>query len=262
MTPIVLHHGIFGFSQIELGKLKFSYFNGIDDAFVRLGYPVIVSRVHPTGAIALRARQLKMRILWGLRKYGQPKAKVVIFAHSLGGLDARYMICRLGMADRVAALVTLSTPHRGSPYADWCLKHLGQRLGGLKLMQHLGIDIEAVHDLTVSRCAQFNSEIPDAPGVRYFSIGASRPPHLMPPFFLHSHRVIRALEGDNDGMVSLASAKWGEYLGDWPADHLHVVNRRFTIEIKNPTGDITPAYLRILERLQRDGLCDKCVMPA
>lgn len=261
MTPIILHHGIFGFGQIELGKFKFSYFNGIDDAFAGLGYPVIVSRVHPTGSIARRAAELKERILHGLGAQREAE-KVVIFAHSLGGLDARYMIARLGMADRVAALVTLATPHRGSPYADWCLKHLGQRLGGLKLMEQLGIDVEAVHDLTLARCAQFNREIPDVAGVRYFSIGAARPPHRLAPFLIHSYRVIHECEGDNDGMVSLTSARWGEYLGDWPADHLHVVNRRFSVEVRNPTGDITPWYLRILDRLEREGLCHAPLRPA
>ena len=52
---------------------------------------------------------------------GREKDRVVIIAHSMGGLDARYMISRLGMDDRVTALVTITTPHRGSPYADWCL---------------------------------------------------------------------------------------------------------------------------------------------
>ena len=45
--------------------------------------------------------------------------KLNLIAQSMGGLDARFAISRLGMADRIATLVTVSTPHRGSAIADW-----------------------------------------------------------------------------------------------------------------------------------------------
>src|SRR5207249_3006962 len=156
MTPIVLQHGLFGFSDITVGTVKFSYFHGIDDAIMRLGHPVFVSRVHPTSSIETRARQLKMHILTQLRAISRPKDRVIILAHSMGGLDARYMISKLRMADRVAALITISTPHRGSPYADWCLRNLGKRMGGLKLIKLLHLDLKAIRDLTTEECAKFN----------------------------------------------------------------------------------------------------------
>src|SRR5438552_18304693 len=113
MTPIVLQHGLFGFGDFKVGTLRVSYFNGIDRALEKRGYPLIISRVHPTGSIELRARQLKSTILKQLRLLNCKRQRVIIFAHSMGGLDARYMIARLGMAEHVAALVTISTPHRG-----------------------------------------------------------------------------------------------------------------------------------------------------
>ena len=48
--------------------------------------------------------------------------KVNIIAHSKGGLDARYMISSLGMAEYVASLSTISTPHNGSITMDNILK--------------------------------------------------------------------------------------------------------------------------------------------
>src|SRR3954451_22909982 len=155
MTPIVLQHGLFGFADIKVGKLKFSYFHGIDRAILDRGHPVFISRVHPTSSIELRARQLRAQILTQLRALGRPKDRVIIIAHSMGGLDARYMISRLRMAARVAALITLSTPHRGSPYADWCLRNLGKRMGGLKLINFLHLNLHAVRDLTTEECAKF-----------------------------------------------------------------------------------------------------------
>lgn len=252
MTPIVLQHGLFGFDEIRVGKLRYGYFHGIDRAIEARGHPLILARVHPTSSIEARAIKLKETIENRLERY---RGKVVIFAHSMGGLDARYMISRLGMADRVGALVTISTPHRGSPYADWCLKNLGDRLGGLKLAKFLHLEIGALTDLTTVSCSRFNEANPDAPGVRYFSISAARHWHLIPPWLLHAHKIVYDAEGENDGLVSVRSAAWGEHLETWAADHMHAINRRVTIEIRNPTGDITPKYLQILDRLNREGLC-------
>jgi len=248
-TPIVLHHGIFGRAELGVGKLKLRYYNGIDVAFGKLGHSIIIPTVHPTSSIEKRARQLKSIIRKQLKHLGRPKDRVVIFAHSMGGLDARYMIHKLDMADYVSALVTLSTPHHGSAYADWCLRNL-DRVRGLQVMRFLGLDVDACNDLTIEACARFNEKITDVPGVQYFSISASRPWHRVPPMFYHSHKVISEVQGPNDGLVAVESAKWGEHLDTWPADHLHVVNRRFVLEIKNKTGDVTPRYLKVLERLR------------
>jgi triacylglycerol lipase len=247
MTPIVLQHGLFGFSQLGVGDFKLSYFHKIDRALRLRGHPLIVSQVHPTGSIEMRANQLKQTILDRCEKLliDEP---VVIVAHSMGGLDARYMITHLEMAHRVAALVTISTPHRGSPYADWSLKNLGRRLGGLKLMRLLKLDVSAIQDLTVRSCEKFNEQVPDHPDVKYYSISAARPWAMMPPFLMHSCKVIYDAEGDNDGMVSVKSASWGEHLETWQADHLHVINKRF-VWLRDQTGDIVPYYMKMLERV-------------
>src|SRR5215469_10984999 len=52
-----------------------------------------------------------------------PEGKVHIIAHSMGGLDSRYLLSKnlLGLDGRVASLSTVSTPHRGSPVADLVL---------------------------------------------------------------------------------------------------------------------------------------------
>jgi len=252
MTPIVLQHGLFGFGSLELGKIKLSYFHKIDRALEERGHPLIVSRVHPTGPIRMRAIQLKKTIRERCRELGV-RGRVIIIAHSMGGLDARYMIAKLGMEDQVAALVTLCTPHRGSPYADWCLRNVGRKLGGLKLMKLLGLDVSAVTDLTTESCLRFNDEIPDCPDVRYYSISAARPMHRVPAFMIHSHKLISDIEGPNDGVVSVASATWGEHLETWPCDHLHAINKRLVPEIRNRTGSIIPYYMKLLDRVAGNG---------
>jgi len=249
MLPVVLHHGFFGFLNFKFGHLKLSTFSGgIEEAIAGRGHPVIVTKVHPTAGIASRAQQLKDQILLELERVGRPEDGILIIAHSMGGLDARYMISRLGMAGRVRALVTISTPHHGDSYADWCQCHLGQRLGGFGMAKSLRLDVQAINDLTIESCRRFNETIPDSPAVRYYSISAARPWNKVPPFALLPWRVIQKAEGDNDGLVSVKSAIWGKHLETWPVDHWHQINRRFVIE-RNGIGNVAPLYLRILDQI-------------
>lgn len=248
VIPIVLHHGLFGFGEFQLGRYRVSYYHKIAEMIAARGHPVIVTRVHPTGGIERRARQLKAAILRQCQRLGCADHKLLILGHSMGGLDARYMLAHLGMADRVTGLITISTPHRGSAYADYCVRHLG-RLGALKLLRSIGLDVQAASDLTPASCARFNQCVPDAPGVKYFSVTAARPWQRITPVLLHSHRVIEPIEGPNDGLVSVDSGTWGQHLGTWPADHLHVINKRLVIEMEEKTGDIRPFYGRMLDEV-------------
>ena len=70
----------------------------------------------------------------------------------------------------------------------------------------------------------FNEKVPDLPGVRYFSYGASYNP-TWGSVFRTSHSIIQKAEGENDGLVSVSSAMWGEYKGTIPdVNHLDIIN--------------------------------------
>jgi triacylglycerol lipase len=247
--PIVLAHGFLGLGDVQVGSTRFSYFHRIDAALAARGHPVIAARVHPTGSIDRRARQLAEQIDAGLSRLGRQRDRVLIFAHSMGGLDARHLISTLRFADRVAALVTFSTPHRGSTFADWCLHHLGSRLGVARAVAHLRIDFAAVADLTTAAATRFNDATPDHPQVRYYSVSASRPWNRVPLFLVPSHRVIYRAEGDNDGLVSVRSATWGTHLGTWPVDHLQMINKRLVPRSEWSGDDVVRAYLDVLDRV-------------
>jgi triacylglycerol lipase len=166
--------------------------------------------VPSAASIALRAEELA-RLIRAI-----PARKVNIIAHSMGGLDVRYAISKLGLADRVASLITIGTPHRGTPIAD-----LGAEvMRRLRLDLALGpiIDVQALHDLTTSRMLAFNREVRDVPGVRYLSVVArvSRGIH---PLLLPAHRWLRRTAGDNDGLVPARSQRWGQVLREIEADH-------------------------------------------
>ncbi len=217
-SPIVLVHGLFGFAQLRMGSwVLVDYFNGIPNALRAAGNRVLVAHLSPTRSIADRAAQLKAFL-----DREVPDEPVHIIGHSMGGLDARYLISRLGMAHRVLSLTTLGTPHRGSAFADWALSRFARLIG--PMFDNLGIPRHAFDDLTVAHCKQFNDETPDAPGVRYFSVAGHHRTHWSNPAWQLTSPIVTGAEGPNDGVVSLSSAKWGESCDVWDADHMNLVN--------------------------------------
>jgi triacylglycerol lipase len=217
-APIVLVHGLLGFDRVKVGPLKLlRYFPGIEDALTAVGHPVAVPSLSKTRAVVRRATELKRFILERF-----PAGKVHLIAHSMGGLDSRYMISRLGMEDRVLSLTTIGTPHRGSAFADWGIRRLSR---SVKPFLHFwGIPTDAFDDLTSEACARFNEKTPDAPGVRYYSVAGACPQELV-PWQWWPATVLSPEDGPNDGVVSVKSAAWGEGMEVWDSDHMNLVNR-------------------------------------
>src|SRR5262249_42196062 len=147
---------------------------------------------------------------------------------------ARYLISNLGMADRVASLTTIGTPHHGSPIADQ-VDRATEALQS-KLAARLGIDVKGIRDLTTDSCRKFNDTVVDSPQVKYFAVAGrfepARWPLLQTPCGLlgRSHDTIQKKEGDNDGLVSVASARFGQaqenwhFLGTWEGNHFRLIN--------------------------------------
>jgi triacylglycerol lipase len=202
---------LFGFDRIGLGPVSIHYFPSVARQLEAAGNRVLVPVLSPTGGVEQRARQLK-RFLD--RKV--PHDPVHLIAHSLGGLDARYMISRLGMAGRVLSLTTISTPHQGTPFADWGIRNAGWLMR--PMLRYLMLSNQAFHDLTRESCRRFNVEVPDAAGVRYFSVGSELSGFR--PEWMFSRSVVHREEGPNDGVVSVASARYGEACDLWTGDHM------------------------------------------
>src|SRR5437763_16512619 len=93
-------------------------------------------------------------------------------------MDARFMISKLDMADRILSLTTIGTPHRGSPIAD--LVGAAAPPGSNQLVKSSGIDITGMADWTPTACARSDQHVPASPKVRYSSIAGSfvSPPAL------------------------------------------------------------------------------------
>jgi triacylglycerol lipase len=232
-APIVLIHGLFGFGRLTFGPMSVAeYFRLIPDTLRAVGNVVPdPPQLNPAGSIAQRALDLK-RYLEDEQTAEVCSRSVHVVAHSMGGLDARYMISKLGMAGRVLSLTTIGTPHLGSPIANLITRAAQPSL--TQLVEYLKIDVEGISNLTTDACRRFNAEVPDSPNVRYFSVaGRFEPPRIFgkPLGILGlSHDIIRAREGDNDGLVSVESATFRQcrdnwtHLGTWRANHFRLIN--------------------------------------
>jgi triacylglycerol lipase len=202
-NAVVLAHGVFGFDEIVVAGRSHRYFRNISE---RLAGPE--ARFHrpgvpPWGSVAARAEKL-VALLREL-----PGEPVNVIAHSMGGLDARFAISRLGLAGRVACLVTIGTPHRGTPLVELPLPRLAARLLGAA----------ALTDLTPRALERFNVEVPDVAGVAYYSVVASARLLHTNPLLWPTHLYLSARAGPNDGIVPASSQPWGEVLEVVEADH-------------------------------------------
>lgn len=225
---IVLVHGVLGFDRLPAPVGD--YFVGVADHLRRLGHRVYVADVSPTRSIRDRADELDA-YLQTIPLVGSRRCHLL--AHSMGGLDARYLLHHSDAARiRVQTLVTIGTPHWGSPVADAVKNDIGFPLSLINTAwEAFHRNTASLEDLTTEACQEFNRQIPITPGIRHLFIGgdASRSPTYSIPFGALEYYV--DLSRPNDGVVEKDSAL---YVGAadverwpvlWPADHGELVGR-------------------------------------
>ncbi len=243
---IVLAHGILGFKKF--GSVY--YFNDVKERLEQTyAAKVLITEVNPTGSIAERGEQLKNQILNGLGKDGSPPTldpdePTHIIAHSMGGLDSRYILSpknKGNIAAFITSLTTIGTPHRGSPIADLFYPLLDGSapsvIGALtehqakEFLDFFGISTEGLRDLTTEVSTAFDKEYVDSDAVSYFwTAGIGRAVGRRASFVLLPTYEYMQLTGttnddkNNDGAVPLSSAGHGVAIGHpWLADHLDEV---------------------------------------
>ena len=212
--PIVLAHGVMGFDELRIAGRSHVYFRGVADYLRGQGLTVYVARVDPSSSVAERAAQLaeQVRMI--------PERRVNIIAHSMGGLDARFAISKLGIGHRVASLITIGTPHHGTPLADHGVSLLGNRLRLRALGRLLGMRLDAFDNLTTEYLCTFNRDVSDAKRVWYGSVVGRAPEGpLTHPVLRPWRHLIQQWTGDNDGLVPVSSQAWGHVVMRVEADH-------------------------------------------
>ncbi|KAF4576964.1 hypothetical protein EYR36_004948 [Pleurotus pulmonarius] len=279
--PLVLCHGLYGFDvrgPSSFPSLRVHYWSNVLNVLRdKVGADVIVTSVPGTGSISSRAETLHKQL--EVKALGRG---VNLLAHSMGGLDCRHLITHIKPTEYTPlSLTSVSTPHRGSPFMDWCAEYIG--IGKLRKAEQEAfaatgspssppppnsapsipfslslsslpssfttlllsvVDSPAYANLTTTYLnTVFNPSTPNDPRVKYFSV-ASRLEgvSVWHPFWLpkmvcdgweekERGRLRTVWEGHesqegndmkrwawerewgNDGLVTIQSAKWGEFLG-------------------------------------------------
>lgn len=271
---IVLTHGLLGFDTLPV--LQVDYFNGIKEHLERrFQARVLVTQVPPVGGIDVRGEELKRQILEALGQTGAPPVldpdeQVHIIAHSMGGLDGRYLLSPANpgnIADQVCSLTTIGTPHQGSPLADLCesfadgeseIPLMGAIEGVIRDIVDKFHWLDALHDLTAKSMREFNDTYIDNPRLNYFCVaGSGREDSLKTcKLLLPAYRYIAKITGgDNDGMVPVSSALpvgWEAIAPPWPADHFDEIGHDLDegLHGKPAHFDYLRGYEDIVERVR------------
>jgi triacylglycerol lipase len=197
-----------------------NYWGRIPKTLKAQGAAIYYGKTDGWGSIETNAAILKTTIE---KVLAQTKAaKVNIIAHSKGGLEARYMICNLGMAGKVASLTTIATPHHGSVAAkellglrDWFYRLLAIPANAIRFLfgdKHPDF-YNGTKSLTTDYMKDFNKKNPDRSGIYYQSFAGGMKAPSSDIILVWPSAKIRSSEGENDGAVSVASAKWTNFRG-------------------------------------------------
>jgi triacylglycerol esterase/lipase EstA (alpha/beta hydrolase family) len=216
--PLVLAHGFLGFDKV--GPLE--YFVGVPEALRAAGFAAYVTAVDPIAPTdAVRGPQLVHEMECIARAAGAPRLNLV--GHSQGGLDVRWAAGdRLGTL-RTATVTTIAAPHHGTPLADASV--------GFMVDSQLR---DTMQQMSVAAMDGWNQLHPDVAGIPYFSwTGVTGDGDPIDPLLAGTYTYLLEAAGPNDGLVDVASAHWGEYLGTVPADHFDEVGL-FTVAETDP----------------------------
>lgn len=272
--------------------LEIDYWIGVKEKLERKGCTVIIPNVPSFGSIEERAVTLHAILEKETQKLRETASKKEIYndddnnsdrrlldeepiklnliAHSMGGLDCRFLISNIHEKTyRVLSLTTVATPHHGSEVADYVvnliedLKKIAPGTSKPKLFP------SSIYELTTNYLKFFNKNTLDDPKVSYFSYGACFQPRWYNAFYM-TWKVIYNLSGGkpNDGMVTVESSKWGNYRGCLTnTDHLDLINwknklqKDFSKSFSSKTAqrtirpeiDILNFYLYIADDLAKRG---------
>lgn len=241
--PLVLVHGAF---MRDKNMLGINYWWGIDQTLRNKGAKVYVSNQDPFNGVAPRTQQLANELAYQYKLFLGPLykfKKINIIGHSMGPLDSRNLIsnyaipgvCKAGACNaKVATLTSISGTHRGSQVGDllymaWNgIPILGPIVGETltSLIDLFGETFEMApnqntklmldnlrSDWTIKT---FNPNTPNKSGVVYeWYAGKINYVNPLVDFLGQSvggllYTVMNLMgAGDNDGLVSIDSAKWG-----------------------------------------------------
>lgn len=258
--PLLLVHGVF-FRDFRF----LNYWGRIPEELKKYGATIFYGKQQSAASVAACGEELAQRIREILQETNGEKVNII--AHSKGGLDSRYANSQLNMAPFVASLTTINTPHQGCIFADYLLNKIPKNIcdsiaskyyAALRQAGDFDPDfLSAVYDLTATSCQDRNLLLSDASEVFYQSVGSKMNQASSGKFPLNvSYPLVKHFDGENDGLVSLESMKWGEnfiYINS-PAGRGISHGDMIDLNRENIPGfDVREFYVNLVHNLKEQG---------
>jgi triacylglycerol lipase len=265
--PVVFLHGMFG-TDSWLGLLEYWY--EVLPTLEAQGFLAFTPTADGLEGVIPRSNQWKTE-LDAMVAAGVAR-RFHIIGHSQGGLDGRYVATHLDPEGRIFSLTTVATPHHGALIADIVdgaldLTPFDALLADAAIdaiVGFLGVEGPSfsaqMEDLSTEALEDFNRDVPDRPDIRYFSWSGrtcavldfscqrDNNGEIVEAWMIPTHSITLAFQGENDGLVGVESAIWGEYLGVLSADHIDEIGQ--VADSDNPAFEHRDFYLTEVRRLR------------
>lgn len=259
--PILLVHGVF-FRDYKY----FGYWGRIPDELRRNGATVYFGMQPSADSISNCAQILTQRIKQITQETGCEKVNII--AHSKGGLDCRYAMTFCGATPYVASLTTISTPHRGSLFADYMLNKLPQKsqmricFAYNKTLNRLGEPeadlMTAARQLTTAYCSALDKQMPQPDGVLCQSFGSKMNKPLKGHFPMNFTGVVMSrIAQDYDGLVGADSFSWGDRYTLLTSNSPIGISHSDLTDLNRtniPDFDVREFYVQLVAELKEKGL--------
>lgn len=263
--PILLVHGM-GFRDYK----HIGYWGRIPSALKKMGCDIYFGQQDSNADIETNGKHLAERINQIIRETGAERVNII--AHSKGGLDARYAISTLNMADKVASLTTISTPHHGSKTIDYLMKFPSFliRFGCFLTdcwFRLLGDQkpntFRTLCSFTTKEASTFNLQNPDCSSVLYQSYAFVMKKAISDIFMWLPYLVVKWIEGENDGLLTPTSVQWGNFKGVFRGvgnrgishcDEIDLRRKPLSKKAGDGVSDIVDIYMEIVQNLIKDGV--------
>ncbi|MDR2868836.1 MAG: hypothetical protein LBV04_00105 [Deferribacteraceae bacterium] len=263
--PLLLIHGV-GHRDSE----RFRYWGRIPETLETNGATIYYGQQDGWASIEYNAGMLKDRLSQILMETNCKKVNII--AHSKGGLDARCMISTMGMANRVASLTTIGSPHHGcktmTPLLRLPTAAFRATARVVNLIFWLLGDTEpnffyTCRQFSTAYMQAFNKRTPDAADVYYQSYAAVMKNSFSDWLLLWPNVFVSLVEGENDGLVTPKSAAWANFRGVLRSQasrgisHADLIDLRHrTVAISSDNGefsDIREFYVDLVAELKAMG---------
>ena len=259
--PLFLVHGVFFRDSV-----RFNYWGRIPKELIANGATVFYGEHQSAASVADSAAELAERIKTIVTETGCEKVNII--AHSKGGLDCRYAIEHCDIADCVASLTTINTPHRGCKFANYLLEKLPQATketvantynATLKKIGDPNPDfLAAVGDLTSEKVCTLTDCLPTPTDIYCQSIGSKLNHATNGKFPLNfSYPLVKHFDGANDGLVGEDSFRFGEKYTFLTTSGKRGISHGDVIDLNReniPGFDVREWYIGLVKELKEKGL--------